>query len=115
MNPVPMFLRGWLSPSWLAAILFSSTLGCWSQEITDTITRADQANVLADAEIRRIMKLHLEGTVCGVDRRHRSLALRDESGLVWLEKIPFEEALEPGSRIAVDGMAALGNGHIILG
>ena len=79
------------------------------------LTRIRQTAEPLRSNVTQIIRARLSATVCGVDRPHRSMVLRDESSLLWLETEALPAEVEPGAQVLVEGALALGGGHAFLG
>ena len=79
------------------------------------ITRISELAEPLQSKVRRFLPLQLTGAVYGVDQTHRGLAIKDETGWLWLESEKLPDGLTAGNTIQVEGTAAVGNGHVILG
>jgi signal transduction histidine kinase len=113
-----MLTRGsWLCSCSLVALLSGLYRAAFAADTTgpEVITCISQTADLLKSNVSQVVPARLSGAVYGVDQTHRGLALKDDTGLLWLETERLPAGLEAGVRVKLEGPLTLGAGRAILG
>jgi len=101
----------------LLALLASGPRPLWAAEpiAPEPLVHINQTFDPVKSDIRQVLPVRLKGTVYGIDPTHHGLALRDNTGFLWLKAQNWPDGLAVGEVVQVTGPVVFGGNEAVLG